>query len=142
MNTIQQIAYNLRNQNNQATAHPIYVVQEQSRQYGIDPEYTDDAVWVSSEGEADEQESAWLDKLEQDGRGHVEWHKIGYVDSWKFVTVCLTHQGAQDYIDQNLHNLRNPRIYVDSACRNNEIIALRNFLISQIHSKKQQDAPQ
>jgi hypothetical protein len=132
MNTIQQIAHNLRTQDNRATAHPVYLVQQLSRQYGIDPDYSDDTVWISAEDEADEQEAAELDKLEQTGNVPSGWYRTGYVDSWQFVTACLTLKGAQDFIAQNQHNLKNPRIYVASACQNNEIIELRKFLMENL----------
>lgn len=130
---IQDIGELIRTQDNRATADPIFVVQEKKRLYGLDPNYTEDTVWVHDDGdckEADSEETERLDRLEDQGNPDEDWTNTGYVDRWVFVTACFTEQGCQDFIDANRHNLTDPRIYVASAYRNEEFIAVRRYIKS------------
>lgn len=45
-----------------------------------------------------------------------------------FVTCCFTAKGCEDYIAANGHNLKKPRIYVESGYRNREWEIMREFL--------------
>ena len=51
---------------------------------------------------------------------------IEYEALYIYVDVCahLTEEAANLYIEQNRHNLREPRIYVKSAYRCHELIGL------------------
>jgi hypothetical protein len=113
------------------TADPIFCV------FGIERIYTDnnpdDYEWLNT----DSQEIATRDeyeKMEADFDASDEipegWCRIGYIDRKTFVTACLTRKGAERYIDANGHNLNQPHIYVMSLFRNEEMLAVRNHLIS------------
>lgn len=52
-----------------------------------------------------------------------------HVDHWEFVTVCFTRKSADEYIEDNSHRLNTPRVYVESAERNPEMIAVRKLLL-------------
>jgi len=108
------IGARIRSQDNLATAGPIFVVQQKRRLYGLDPAYTETFVWMNSDGEeADENERAT---------------RVGYLDQWEFVTACFTQGAAQRFIDENAHNLKEPRIFVESSYRNYEWQAVREYL--------------
>lgn len=125
---IKAIGERLRTQDNRATSHPLFVVQQRRRIYGIHPNWTDDTCWLN-EGEVGADEAAKLEVEWRESRLEPEGYtRTGYIDTWVFVTACLTEGGAKDYIRLNGHNLREPRIYADSAYRNREMIALRGFL--------------
>lgn len=125
----------LREQNNRATAHPLFVVQEKVRVYGFDPAYCDNVVWLDNCNDSCEATPEEHAKLEAGYQGTgIEpecWTRTGYHDEWRFVTVCLTEEGAKAYLAANGHNLRREtRIYAESAFRNAEMIALREHLMA------------
>lgn len=121
----------LRTQDPWATSHPIFTVQQRFRIWGIDPDYTETFAWMNAEDQ--EVDPAMAATLEAGLRAQAPtpdgYRRIGYLDTWDFVTACLTEAGAQAYIDLNRHNLRDPRIYVASGYRNQEWIDLRAFFI-------------
>jgi hypothetical protein len=57
------------------------------------------------------------------------FRRVGYLDTWDFVTACLTEAGADEYIRVNGHDLKEPRTYVTSGYRNQEWIDLRAFFM-------------
>jgi hypothetical protein len=152
---IDETATRLATQDNRMTEHPVFAVQEKHRIYGVDPEYVScgnhagwGLAWLNEEGdEADEQQTRWLDNLQkqtdpngepqlgvwiEEGYGSEDdWTLVGYVEVWEFVTPCFTEAAALRYIEQNRHNLNDPRIYVYSAVGNREWIEAREFIAKQ-----------
>ena len=127
----------LRTQDNRFTADPLFVVFEEHRVYGVGPEYTDDFEWFQADDHsiaADSDEVKILERLRADGRplsiGGFDFVRIGYKAVRKFATACFTRKGAEDDIARQGRNLVNPHIYVESMYRNEEMIALRNHLMS------------
>ena len=127
------IAERLRTQDNLATSHPAFCVQ------GYDKITSDDGYeyeWRNEEWElASEDEAAELDEYLD---GHSEprdgWTKVRFQEEWRTVMCCLTRKGAEDYIACDGHNLRrdghDARIYVESFYRNQEMIQLREWLMT------------
>lgn len=97
----------LLTQDNRGTAHPVYAVQQRRR--------------VITEEERD---------VELRPGPPGTWEEVGYVDTWETVQSFFTRQGADWYIEKNRHNLEEPRIYVDSAHRNEEWQLIREYLMS------------
>ncbi len=131
---LSSLARQLRTQDNLATSIPIFVVQQQRRTYGIDTAWSDHVCWLHSD-ELDEVEPGLASSLEagwHDGAGEPRgFFRTGYRDDWEFVTACFTWRGCEDYILANGHNLRSPRIYVESGYRNREWEELREFFQRQ-----------
>ncbi|MCG8435327.1 MAG: hypothetical protein MJA83_14990, partial [Gammaproteobacteria bacterium] len=127
-----RLAHLLATQDNRITAHPVFVVQQRRRIYGLDTDYSDNLVWLDDANDCAEIHGELADKLEADYQLTMEepmdYHRTGYLDMWEFVTACFTEQGCRDYIDANGHNLNEPRIYVESAHRNREWQRLREML--------------
>ena len=126
----------LRTQDNACTAEPMFVVYQIRRIYGFDPDCTEDTTWTYSDGEETDPEIiAALEALEDAGRPTIHdgtaYERVGYSDEPQFVTVCLTRKGAEAFIARMAHRLNKPYIDVDSFFRNEEMIALRNHLMSQ-----------
>jgi hypothetical protein len=126
------VGHLLRSQDNRATAHPIFVVQQKRRITGLDPKWGGDVVWIN-EYESEEcgaEESAALEQAWDEGFGEEPdgRTRTSFIDVWEFVTCCFTEQAAANYIKENAHNLNEPRIYVESAHRNQEWIAVRHHL--------------
>jgi hypothetical protein len=126
---IERAAQLLHTQDNRATQHPVFVVQQRRRICGVDDGYTDDFVWMDEEWD-EVHDPELIEQLDvasslDPPKGYT---RIGYLDIWEFVTACFTEQGCKDYIEVNGHNLREPRIYVESAHRNREWQAVRALL--------------
>jgi len=122
----------LRTQDNLYTADPIYIVQEEEFIYGLDPRYCENYHWLfADEGEVYEvpEDGEGL-PLDEDQAEEFGYEKTYYHRQWKFKCAHLTLKAANQYIETQRHNLKNPRVYVDSMHRCPEMIALREFLMS------------
>lgn len=103
--------------------------QQRRRITGLDIEYTSDITWIEDCSEVDEDRAAELESgYEATGEEPEGCTRTGYIDEWEYVTCCLTKEAADAYIWRNGHNLCEPRVYVDSAYRNEEWIKLRTYL--------------
>lgn len=142
---------NLRTQDNRATSWPMFAVQQKRRDYGYDPDYTDNIAWIDQYNdygkapteaecaasgyvpEPDEPTHEQLDKkYEETGDEPDGWTRTGYVDRWEFVTACFTEQGCKDYLEIDGHNLNEPRIYVYSGWRNYEWQNVTRLLLGEL----------
>lgn len=129
-----EMAQDIRTQDNACTAEPIYIVQQRQRMYGIDPDLCDDGkiVWLDLMNDHEElsgEEAEFLEKAYQKNFEEPEnFTRTGYIDQWEFVQPFFTRKGAEEYIEANRHNLKEPRIYVDSAYRNKEWQEVRKRL--------------
>lgn len=93
----------LKTQDNRITNIPLFVVQQKIRDYGYDPDYCDETVWINSEGdEADETKTKELENdvyrkfTTQATAGNLGgWKRIGYRDRWEFVTACFTEKAVR-----------------------------------------------
>lgn len=112
----------LLTQDNRITADPIFVVQQRHRIYGFDPDYSDDVVWL-------DEECNEMDCGDEEGE-ESEYTRTAYVDQWEFVTACFTEAAADAYIAANSHNLKEPRVYVESGHRNQEWKDIRRALMA------------
>lgn len=129
------ISENIRTQDKRATSHPLFAVM-QKREIVVDGEYDHDRfVWVDEEGqEASDHQKRRLDLFIKNFREPPEkWRHLAVKEINEFVTACFTEQGCKDYLDANGHNLRHPFIYVFSAHRNAEFIAVREWLAKGIN---------
>lgn len=77
--------------------------------------------------------------------GEYEYHEVvrcGIHDV--FVTVCLTHAAAEAFIEREKHNLKSPRIWVDTIPRRNaemrEIVAALDAIADKVDSAIQMAA--
>lgn len=130
---LKKIAKRMKSQDNRITVDPIFLVQQRHRIYGI---LTSDlTVWLY-EGDEVAQDDVELcdflaerdlDGAEEEKAGLLE--EVGYKDTYEFVQPFFSQKAADAYIESNLHNLIEPRVYVDSAYRNNEWQAVREVLL-------------
>lgn len=114
------IAAELRTQDNAITADPIFTVQQKERIYRVD---SDDFTWLETDdyNEIEPAEAEVLERVyRRTGTEPDGCERVGYVDRWVFVQPFFTRKGAEHYIKINGHNLKSPRIYVESAFRNTE----------------------
>lgn len=129
---LRRVTSDLHTDDNAATADPLFCVFQKQRIYGVSSDYTDDFVWVISDGEGDEADLEEAKHLEEIGREAAEalgWRRVGYKEVDVFVTACLTRAGADGYLARNKHNLRRPFVFVTGLYRNEEMIALRKYLM-------------
>lgn len=143
---IAAIAARLHTQDNRITDNPLFAVQQKRRVYGLDEDYEEGHGWshpdrdnlvLEGEPEFAGLESAWESGEEPQG----DWRRVGFRDTWEFVTGGLTEQGCKDYIARNGHNLTEPRIYAYGSYRNAEFIALRKWLMSLVPAPASADQP-
>lgn len=136
---MQRIGELLNTQNNRATEHPLFIVQEREVICGVGEDHTDEFDWHDADNDwvqAGDEKKVELEALEDSLEDTGSWQRVGYVTRWRFVTACFTEQGCQDYIVANRHNLNDPRIYAASAYRNREFIAVREFLMAAVEGKE------
>jgi hypothetical protein len=122
---LRAIAERLRTQDNRITAEPMFCVQEKIRIYGLDPQWSDENVWIDTydgvcecEAPADEEETETV-------------VRTGFMDRWETRMVAFTAAGCDEYIRQNGHNHSGElRIYVESFRRCPEMIAIRAMLMA------------
>jgi hypothetical protein len=113
---LQAVAARLATQDNRCTAEPMFCVQEKRREYGYDPRWTDNTVWL-------------LDREEVES-DTPEADETGYQDKWHTVMVAFTEGGCEEYLRVNGHHHGETRIYVESFYRCAEMIAIRAWLMS------------
>ncbi len=127
----------LLSQDNRSTAHPIYVVERRVRDFGYEPEYSEEQAWVCAEDEltVTKDSDPELFAKFQDGifDGEHEgdegrWETVGYKDRWEFVQPFLTREAAETYRKNEAHNLGEARVFVASGHRNPEWAWLRDLL--------------
>jgi hypothetical protein len=130
-NALEEIARNLRTQDNRATAAPIFIVQQRRRIFHV--EEGDGFEWYETD-EWDQVDDRKAAKLERHFHTYSEepkgYSRVAYLDVWEFVTACFTEQGCKDYIAINGHNLQSPRVYAEGSWRNAEWNAVRDYLLS------------
>lgn len=126
LDRLEALATTLATQDNHITDLPVFCVQQRRRIYGMDLGYCESRIWsCEGEEETDPKEIARLDALEDAGKDTGNYERVGVVDTWVFVTACLTEDAANAYIRANGHNLTSPRIYVESGYRNAEWAFMR-----------------
>lgn len=138
MSIFSDIGRELLTQDNACTSDPIFMVQRHCRQYGFDPSYSDNVVWLYSDESIEvdaEQAKALEDQYDLTGHEPDNRTRTSYQDSWENVQPFFTRAAAEGYIARNAHRLRGrlciePRIYVESGYRNEEWIALRAAFIA------------
>lgn len=115
------------------TADPIFVVQQKVPRVAAEGHDYDRIEWRDDHGDCDlasDEEAAELEAVfEATGDIPKGWDRLLVKDDWQFVTACFTENGCEDYLRANGHNLREPRIYVESGFRNAEWQLLRAFLL-------------
>ncbi len=130
------IQQELRTQDNACTAHPLYVVFNKRRIYGMDPEFGDDHhyEWIDNFSgdftQADERKKLACDRYERMyGQNPKKWDKRYYVEVDEFVTCFFTLEAAQLFIVKRRGGYNHLHVYVDSLYRNQEMQDIRNALL-------------
>ena len=131
MKQLVDISDRLRTQDNRCTAEPMFCLQIKVRDVGYDPSYAVDTVWIDMDG-GDYGEVA---------AGTPGAKEFGYRDRWETVMVAFTGQGLLDYMAEDGHNVKQrahngeTRIYVESFMRCDEMIRVRDILMSNANSE-------
>lgn len=148
---LHEMASRILAQDNLATADPVFMVQQRRRVYGFDPVFDDGGhtVWLNDEGHEvpqDELETMWKEDSDIDlttgstpntttlgnwldaRAGDFNLTETAYQDFWDNVQPFFTKIGADQYIQANAHRMTDPRVYVESAYRNPEWLAIRALL--------------
>jgi hypothetical protein len=137
---LDQIAENLRRQDNRITQAPIFAVQEKRRVWGV--EEGDGHEWRETDdwGPVDDEKAAELERrFDIFGEIPEGYARICYLDIWQFVTACFTEAGCKEFIRINGHNLTEPRIYAYGSHRNAEWRTVRDHLLARATPTESED---
>lgn len=132
-NKLIEIGNNIVTQDNRITDAPLFAVERLRKDYGYDPKYADEYVWLDTENEHDEASELMAERLDALDKGYrtwKDWEKIYYKERWEFVMACFTEQGCKDYLERDGHNLGKTRIYAYGSYRNEEYRLVREYLKS------------
>jgi hypothetical protein len=102
----------------------------------MDPEYADDSciAWVTADEHIEIEANEMIfheEAYQSTGEVPEDLERLAYIDVWEFVQPFFSVIGADIFIEANRHRLTDPRVYVDSAYRNDEWIAVRAALLSK-----------
>jgi len=129
---LSEISKELNTQDNRYTRDPIYIVEQLDVQYGLDPLWTEDTAWYSTEDfyEANNEESIKLyEQYDKDFDEPDGWVLTGKIERYVFVQPFFTEKSANEYIQLNSHNLNQPRVYVHTGYKNAEWKTVRELLM-------------
>lgn len=132
---LQELAHQMRSQDNRCTSYPVYTVQEKMLITGIDTDYTERTGWFHAEGQqAEGEEAAMLEAgYQETGNEPEDWYRTGYLHRWEQVAAFFTLSAAENYIQANTHRHKGElRTYVESGYRNPEWKELRRLLSGPI----------
>lgn len=128
---LREIGNEIATQDNAGTEYPLFCVyQKQDVVVSIDHDYDRIEFFDEDHEEADEGQKPLLEKLYELGELPGGWNRYAIKEIDVFVTACFTRKRCEDYLRANSHNLNKPFVYVNSLYRNQEMIELREFLLS------------
>lgn len=136
------IGENLRTQDNRHISEPAFCVQVIERLWPIMLEYDFGEICFHNHEQRetyyhdgfDPERWSELKKLYDEDALPSEYLASHYIEKWITIQTCFTEAGCKRYLELNGHNLRHyhgTRIYVESFRHNQEMIDIRNALISQ-----------
>lgn len=113
--------------NTHYTADPLFLVEKRLDIFGIDTDYAPRIAWIDEDGhEAVGDEAEALEKAYQEtGEVPEVYTRTGAEERWEYVDTYLTQQAAEARINGGPDG----RVMVESACRNNEMKLVREFLM-------------
>ena len=129
-----KVANRLVTQDNRCTASPMFCVRGLRRIFGLDPQWTDNVVWIDTEDVVHQVEPP---KDEENPPEYYE--KTGYIDVWEVLAVCFTEDGCREHLKLNGHNYQRyekVEIYAESFNRNPEMLAIRELLVENATEKR------
>lgn len=131
---IRSIAQQMRTQDNECTANPLFYVEQQRTITGIDTDYDPEIVWCIEDSmifKGDEEFAALETAYAESGTVPENYTRTGYVHEWEFVTAFFTRSAAEQFVVQHGHKYSGPlRMSVETEPRNREMNLVRDFLQS------------
>lgn len=103
---LQQFIVRINNQDNAGTASPFYFVLQEKQQYPTSSEYQYDDIKEEPEDHEDPES---------------ETTTVYLKNHWEAVAFAFTREGIQRHLDQNRHNYKETRIWVEHGYRNPEM---------------------
>ncbi|MHA7917251.1 hypothetical protein [Alloalcanivorax xenomutans] len=114
--------------NGHFTADPVFVVQRRRMVAGIDTDYDPEIGWLDEESNLIEGEERQQLEAGYQESGNVPegYTRTGVTWEWEYVDTYLTIEAAR----ARINGVPDGRVYVESAYRNHEMKAIREFLMS------------
>jgi hypothetical protein len=132
--SIPAIVSRMKTQPNYCSRDVIFDVMATVRVSGIDfTEAHDGYFWFDHEAGSevtDANRVAALERAHERGDSLGSVQRVQYVEMQQSVESFFTEAAATAYIAKHGHEMRNPRITAESAVRNPELAAVRNYLLS------------
>ena len=120
---ILRLCQEVATQSNDFTQDPIFVVERKRRFYGVDRDYADNTCWLDDDYEEIDVNDEYFNE--------ATCTETGYVDQWDTIQWFFTKKAAEEFIEWNSHRMfGETRITTESLRRNNEMIMVREFLLS------------
>lgn len=129
------ISQKLKTQDNRCTRDPIFQVRGIKRLYGMDPNFSDNLVWIDTEIESAHCE------VENPSKPNENIIKTGYIEVEEVLMSSFSEEGCKEHLELNRHNYSKYRevyIYVDTLRRCPEMILIRNYLLNLIENGEEQ----
>lgn len=126
----------LRNQDDQCTADPTFIVERKCIVTGFDTDYCEShqIVWAIEDSmyfESDDYFKELEEEFERTGKQREDHTRTGFIVHWDFVQLFFTQSAADELISKHGHKYGGElRVSVESAYRNIEFQTVRNWLMS------------
>lgn len=117
-------------QDNFCTDQPLFAVQVERTEYGLEDDYAEGFAYFNQSGEevSHDYEARGQDDEDDEG-GPREVRRVGIRPRWEIDQIFLTSAGAEEYIRINGHNLGKTRVYAIGSFRNGDMRDVRNALM-------------
>jgi hypothetical protein len=146
---LKNLAFEMGNQDNRATANPrYYSIEEDEEICGLDPGYTDEWAWRDDDGNMYNTDEAiglakevYYDGNEDAYNADVQLYsiaeivknagleRVGIGHREKYSNVFFTEKGIRRHIEANHYHYKNPRDFLFHAFRNPEMEGVINAIM-------------
>ncbi len=129
------LANRMRSQDSDYTVNPLFVVYNERKIYGMDPEFCHDYDWIGEDSGdytvADARKVKALERYEKTfGQEPSRWTKRYYILVDEFATCAFTREAAEYFIARKARYYERLYIDIDSMCRMPEMVAIEQHLLS------------
>ncbi len=149
MEELSKIGKEIKEQDNMATANPIFILFD-IKNYPAEDGYGDKYIYVDVDNDAYEipyskeglleycEDCHWLteemmtlghEDLYEEAKKHYTIEIFDVHEIREFKQAFFTRKSAEQYLDANRHHFKKPLIWCDSLWRNDEMQSIRNALI-------------
>ena len=134
---LETIKNNILTQDNRCTDQPMFIVQKEVLEMGIDSGFADEFYYFDYDDcdchgvfEGDEDYERYSE-MDEDGSLPSTIQPHGFRRRWEFVQAFFTEAAATEYMEANSYHFNKARVYGWTSYRNEEFRAVRNAIINE-----------